>query len=271
MLAVNSAGSSTSNTTNTATPAAPPAAPSNVVATAVSSSQINLTWTDNSANETGFTIERATAGTGPWTTLTTTTVNVVSYSSTGLVSGTTYYYRIKAESAVGASGYSSTASATTQGTAPAAPTALAAAAASSSQINLTWTDNSTNETGFAIERAASSSGPWSAVTTTAANASSYQDAGLASATAYYYRVKAVNGVGGSAYSNTASATTLSGTPAAPTGLVGTAPNSYQVNLSWVDNATNETGFTVEWSLGSAGPSERSPRSGPTRRPTRPAA
>ncbi|WP_175414875.1 fibronectin type III domain-containing protein [Nibricoccus aquaticus] len=93
--------------------------------------------------------------------------------------------------------------------APTAPTNLAASAASSSQINLTWTDNSTNETGFKIERAASSGGTYTEIATTGSNATSYQNTGLSASTAYYYRVRAYNGGGNSAYTGIANATTQS--------------------------------------------------------------
>ena len=60
--------------------------------------------------------------------------------------------------------------------------------------------------------------------TAAANATSYSDTGLAASTSYSYRVRASNGGGDSAYSNTASATTQAGAtvPAAPTNLTATA-------------------------------------------------
>ena len=87
---------------------------------------------------------------------------------TGLTASTTYYYRvcaiitskIKGKLVDTYSDYSNTASATTQSavTIPNAPSSLTATAASSSQINLAWTDNSTNETGFKVERATSASG-----------------------------------------------------------------------------------------------------------------
>ncbi len=78
------------------TGAAAPTAPSGLGATAVSSSQINLSWTDNSTNETAFEIDRATNSSFT-SGLTTATVssNVTSYSSTGLTEGTTYYYRVR--------------------------------------------------------------------------------------------------------------------------------------------------------------------------------
>ncbi len=91
---------------------------------------------------------------------------------------------------------------------PVAPTGLTATSVSRSQINLTWTDNSNNETGFKIERATSSSGPFQVIATAGANATSYSSTGLARNTTYYYRVCATNDGGVSGYSNTASAKTL---------------------------------------------------------------
>jgi hypothetical protein len=85
----------------------------------VSSSQLNLTWSDNSANETGFKIERALAAAGPWTQIGTTGAGVRSYASTGLSAATTYYYRVRAYNTAGNSGYTNTASATTQTILPA--------------------------------------------------------------------------------------------------------------------------------------------------------
>jgi RHS repeat-associated protein len=200
-----------SNTANATTQAAgAPAAPTSLTAIAVSSSQINLTWTDNSTNETGFEVERATSSSGPWTLLTTTAAGAVSYQSTGLSASTTYYYRVRATiGGTNDSANSNTANATTQAVgAPAAPTNLAATAVSSSQINLAWTDNSTNETGFEVERGTTSLGPWVLLTTTAAGAVSYQSTGLTASTTYYYRVRAtIGGTNDSANSNTANATT----------------------------------------------------------------
>ena len=123
----------------------------------------------------------------------------------------------------GTSAYSNTASATTSAgdAAPAAPSNLAAVVVSSSQINLTWTDTATNESGFRIERCSGSGcTSFAEIATVGANVTSYQNTGLLASTSYSYRVRAYNQSGTSAYSNTASATTQGAAPSAPSNLSG---------------------------------------------------
>jgi hypothetical protein len=90
---------------------------------------------------------------------------------------------------------------------PAAPSGLAATAISKTQINLTWTDNAGNETGYQIERSANNPSAFVQIVQLGANATGYSDTGVAANKTYYYRVRAVNGGSASAYSNTASAKT----------------------------------------------------------------
>src|SRR5690606_7514447 len=91
-----------------------PAAPSGLTATASSTTQINLSWTDNATNETSFRVERATSAGGPWTELTDSlATNTTTYSASGLSASTTYYFRVSAGNAAGDSEYSATASVTT--------------------------------------------------------------------------------------------------------------------------------------------------------------
>jgi hypothetical protein len=228
---------------------APSNAPTNLAASAVSSSQIDLAWLDNATNESGFRIERC-SGTNctSFVEIATVGANATSYQNTGLLSSTSYSYRVRAVKQSGTSAYSNTASATTQAgqTAPAAPTNLATVVVSSSQINLTWTDNATNESGFRIERCTGTGcTSFAEITTVGVNATSYQNTGLLPATSYSYRVRAFNQAGTSAYSNTASATTQSVAPSAPSNLRTIVASTSQINLAWTDTSTNESGFRIE--------------------------
>jgi hypothetical protein len=89
-----------------------------LAATAGSSSQINLTWSDNAGDETGFTIERSTSSAFASPTAVTLGTNVTSYADTGLAAATTYYYRVRATNAAGSSANSGAANATTQAAPP---------------------------------------------------------------------------------------------------------------------------------------------------------
>jgi hypothetical protein len=182
----------------------PPNVPSNIVASAVSSSQINVTWSDSN-NETSYTVQRSLDGTN-FQALATLGGGVTSLANTGLTASTRYWYRVQAANSAGVSAYSAIADATTLIAPPAAPTNLIATAASKTQINLTWSDNSSNETGFKIERSANGQS-WAQIATLGANATSYSNTGLKSRTAYYYRVRSYNAGGNSAYTNTATAKT----------------------------------------------------------------
>ena len=97
----------------------------------------------------------------------------------------------------------------TGGSTPAAPSDLTATAVSSSRIDLTWSDNSSDESGFEIERQSGGSG-FAQIATVGAETTSHADTGLAASTTYDYRVRATNAHDSSAYSNTASATTEGG-------------------------------------------------------------
>ncbi|MDE2757116.1 MAG: fibronectin type III domain-containing protein [Acidobacteriota bacterium] len=95
---------------------------------------------------------------------------------------------------------------------PQAPTQLRATPVSPSRIDLTWQDNSTNETGFRVQRRLAGSADWVPIGTTAANGTKFSDRGASPDTLYRYRVQAFNDTGSSAFSNETEART----PATPT-------------------------------------------------------
>jgi hypothetical protein len=219
-----------------------PAAPSNLVATVVSYSRIDLTWTDNSTNETGFIIARKTGSGGTYEAVGGVLANVTSYQNTGLNSHTIYYYYVVAYNSSGSSSPSNEVHATTLYGPPVAPSNLGAIVISASQINLSWTDNSSFETGVKIERKTGSTGTWAQIATVAANVTTYNNTGLSQHTIYYYRVRAYYSTYNSSYSNEDYATTEI---AAPGNLTATAVSISQINLHWTDNSNDEDGFGIQ--------------------------
>jgi probable HAF family extracellular repeat protein len=87
-------------------------------------------------------------------------------------------------------------------TPPRAPAGLSVTTASTSELDLAWTDNSSNEFGFEVQRKAAG-GDWTTIGTRAANTATFSDTGLAGYAHYTYRVRAVNGTGASDWSNEA--------------------------------------------------------------------
>lgn len=148
---------------------------------------------------------------------------------------------------------------------PAAPSNLVANAGGADRIDLGWIDNAGDEDGFAVQRCPGSASACAAnpsqfveIARTATDVDHYADSGLPPGTTHTYRVLAYNGSGNSAWSNTATATTLSAPPAAPTNLAarsGSTGNGRNkvpyVDLAWTDNASNETSYVVERCAGSS--------------------
>lgn len=89
-----------------------PAAPSNLVAIAVSYNQVNLSWMDNSTDETGFILARNANGAG-WVNLASVGANVTAYSDTTVQPSTSYEYSVRSTNACGHGGFANTASVTT--------------------------------------------------------------------------------------------------------------------------------------------------------------
>jgi predicted phage tail protein len=203
---------------------------------------------DASTNETGFIIERSTTSGSGFTLVFTTAANATSYSNTGLTANTTYYYRIRSSNGVG--GSANTAEVVVATSVPAIPTnPFASLSNTSGQVTITWTDVSNNETGFQIERSTTPGANFAWVVTTAANATSFLNTGLTPGATYYYRVRSLNLVGYSNYSPEVQVTIAA--PSAPGSFLGVPASPTQINLTWVDPATFETGFSLERSTTSS--------------------
>ena len=217
-----------------------PTAPSGLTANVFSPTRIDLSWSDNATNETAFSIEKSTNG-GAFSAIGSVAANVRTSSDATVSINNTYAYRIIAVSAGGNSEPSNVAQVTTF--VPAAPSGLTAVAANDLQVNLNWVHTDTLETGFRIQRATTTAFTTpTLVGTVAANVTSFSDSTVQPSTQYSYRVVAMNSIGDSAASNTASVTTP---PARPNNLRPTRVEITRIEMAWVDNANNETGFRVQ--------------------------
>lgn len=230
-----------------------------------------LTWTDNSITETSFVVQR-TIDNVNWIDVGTidrpldqanTKGTTLTFPDTTSNAKTVYQYRVVARNLVGYGGaFPSLTAASTSETVtvqplpdvPADPTSLTATAQFGPQVNLTWTDNATNETGFLIERSTvGATGPWTAVTTVPARNNtgtvSYLDKSVAPATNYWYQVTAINLAGSSAASNVVYVA-IGALTAAPTGVKATAArqggSSERLTATWT-TVTGATGYTIQWS------------------------
>jgi hypothetical protein len=195
-----------------------PTAPSELSVISTTYDAIQLTWTDNSTNENYFELDRSINGSS-WTT-TQISSNTTTHAATGLNPSTLYYFRLRAVNGDGNSAYTATVSSTTQAAPPVvnnppiAPTNFQTTAIGANSITMAWDDNSADETGFEIEGSPNGTA-WLSIATLGPNVESWTNSGLVPATTYYYRVRAVNQYGNSAWSNDDATTTAASPPPRP--------------------------------------------------------
>lgn len=250
--------------------AMPPLAPDNLTYNFIGSgnaTRVMLTWNDNSITETAFVVQRSADSGLTWVDLTRmispldqpNTHRVgLTYTDMTYNPNNSYYYRVVAENSVGYGGSypgltvkSMTANLAVAGAPLTPPTGLSARVYPGPVVRLTWTDNTTNETGFVIMRSINGGAFTELATPGPRNGTgsvAYFDNTVVGGNMYAYMVAATNGSTTSAYSNTA--TVNLELPLAPSNLTATTirrGNQERVILTWNDLATNETGYTVQWS------------------------
>jgi len=165
--------------------------PSNLQFGVVSDTQVYLSWTDNSNNESGFKVERKTGVDGVWSEIASLPPNSTGWASTGLIPHVRYFYRIKAYSYLYASDSTSMETEVSTGV-PRAPSELSARPLSYNMVVLRWPDSSENEIGFKIERKKSGEAAYKVIAQVGQGVTEYVDRGLRQNTRYYYRIKAYN-------------------------------------------------------------------------------
>ncbi len=227
----------------------PPDAPSSLIAKAISSSRMFLSWTDRSSDEEGFKIERKEGGcasTNEWSEIAVLGRDEKKFSDKGLTANTNYAYRVRAFKGDSHSDYSNCASSKTAlaGT-PNAPIDLCATAISQNRIRLTWADKSKNEEDFRTYRKVGSA-KWELLAKKSRNVVACFDKdapGNTILTTYNYYIKACNDSGCSPATNSATV------PYRPIQLIASRVFSTQINLKWTDKSANETGFELYRKLG----------------------
>ncbi len=236
--------------------ATPPDDPTNLTATAVGRTTINISWT--APVETGgapvdYNVFWSKDGSQPWTAVVNRTTKT-SVSHVGLDPGTTRYYRVTARNKEGFSDGIDTPSGTTtdEATRPGNPTSLSATGTGPTTISLSWgpptDDGGSPITLYEINIVRSDNGEVAVSTTVEPTVTSYMATGLTPSTSYAIQVVVRNLKGTrSAY---VSATTDAATaPAAPTSLTATASGQTTINLSWTaptnTGGASITGYRIE--------------------------
>ncbi len=278
---VNVGSASTGGTTTTA-PASTVAAPTNFAATSPSSSEVDLSWADNTSGTGTYVLQRrATNGSAGFTTIATLAAGATSYADTSVTATWQYDYQLVA---VVSGDSSNTASVQVQVQAApvvtppvvstpvvtppvvstpvvaavvSAATNFAAVASSSSEVDLSWTDSTSGTGTYILERRATNgSGGFQTIATLASGATSYKDTSVTARWQYDYQLTAVlNGVSSSvvtvhaqvpdvAVSTPAPVVTPVAT-AAPTSLSAASPNSAEVDLSWTDNTSGQGTYILQ--------------------------
>ncbi len=236
--------------------ATPPDDPTNLTATAVGRTTINISWT--APVETGgapvdYNVFWSKDGSQPWTAVVNRTTKT-SVSHVGLDPGTTRYYRVTARNKEGYSDGIDTPSGTTtdEATRPGDPTSLSATVTGPTTISLSWghptDDGGSPITLYEINIVRSDNGEVAVSTTVEPTVTSYMATGLTPSTLYAIQVAARNSKGrnGASISATTDAATA---PAAPTSLTATASGQTTINLSWTaptnTGGASITGYRIE--------------------------
>src|SRR6185369_2839494 len=262
-MAVNKSGSTVNWNSDYSTASTPVTTPAYSVpvltATRISESQINLSWTDANSDETGYKVERcsiATCTDSDFAVIATKGANVFSHPDTTINPVASYTYRVRAYKTV-SSGCPWDSLSNTQ-TVPSSilpPTGLSAAqvAGNTTQLNLSWTDNTASETEFDLLRCDGSGSNCIATPLTrgasSSNPTTYSDTTVCAGATYTYQVMAVNKSGStinwsSAYS-TASTPVTTASPVAPTSFGATRTNEAKITLSWTDTNADRGGFELQ--------------------------
>jgi formylglycine-generating enzyme required for sulfatase activity len=219
-----------------------PITPASINATAISSSQINLVWTDSADNETSYRVERKTGAGGTYAPLTTLAANATFYIDFACAPTTTYFYRVIAVNGIGDSVNNSEASATTPEITYSISGTITSGGVGLAGVTVTLTGDGATSTTTGNSGTYSFSGARNGAYTLTASVAGYAitPATLAAP------VNSANLTGMNLYASVNTA------PVAPSGLSAAPVSTSQINLAWKDNANNEAGYQIERKVGTNG-------------------
>lgn len=219
-------------------------APFDLYASIQPDGSVRLGWRDSGSGETGFSIERHHVGSGGWSELDTLDEGINTYTDLYVNEGNVYQYRVRALFETARSSASDSVEVRTPPFAPDSLHAIQDQEADTAAY-LYWSDVSSVETGFELQRKMRFQSHFASISEIDANDTSFHDTGLLPNTTYIYRIRALLDTLTSHWSDTASVYTELLTPLRPTDLAAEALAPRRVELSWSDNSDNEQGFGIE--------------------------
>ena len=172
--------------------------------TDVTENAVTLSWVDV-AGESSYQLQRSTNDVN-FSTVATLAAGSTGYRDANLLPQTTYYYRLIAINDSGQSESATVSTTTLVATirAPNPPSSLTVTTSSRNSVSIRWADNANNETSLQVFQSTSNNFSATPRATLGANVTTFTDGSLSRRTTYYYRVRACNSAGCSAYSNTVS-------------------------------------------------------------------
>lgn len=191
------------------TAAGPPLAPQTLAATSITGTTLTLTWelpTSNGGSTiTDYRIEVSSNGGSRWTAIPHTASNNRAFNVRNLAAGTTYLFRVATITSRGTSTPTSAISVTTVGNPPPSPTGLAARSRTTTAVILAWNQravvNGSAVRNYIVEYSTDGGSTWIVATMLVSTSKSATISGFRTKTTYLFRVKSVNDVGVSGYSN----------------------------------------------------------------------
>ncbi len=192
--------------------AAIPGVPVDLTGNSAENLKVPLSWTHTGTLENGFIIERKKEGAATFKKIGETVFDETTFIDNNVEEGTTYIYRVAAFNGGGMSGYSNTAKVVVEAgiKAPDAPLSLTGTSSAVS-ASISWTDNSTIEEGFIIERKTDGEPDFEKIGETGPDVTTFTDDNVTKDVTYIYRVAAFNEAGTSTHSNTVVLTVADGT------------------------------------------------------------